>query len=131
MKLLPILNVSTYKTYNHPPTRKEGGRMAIITRDVKYKDKVLLKKGTKGAVIAFSTFGLYMKFEDYNNWLQEKQITSYSNYLYESSMLSRSYDFFHTFTKNGRTKVGTWHTYISRDDFEFLDTKQLELFNKE
>ena len=53
MKLLPILNVSTYKTYNHPPTRKEGGRMAVITRDVKYKDKVLLKKGTKGAVIAF------------------------------------------------------------------------------
>lgn len=38
---------------------------------------------------------------------------------------------FYTFTNSGKNKVGTWHTYISRDDFEYLDAKQLNLFNKE
>ncbi len=126
VKLLPILelDINHYGIYNLPPTKKEGGRKAVIIRDVIYNGRVLLKKGTKGSVIPLSSFGLYMLFKDQNGWLQEKQITSYSNFIYESSRLDRTYDFFHTFKKNGKEIVGTWHTHISRLDFQYVDTVQ-------
>lgn len=121
MKLLPIIEVNEYGTYNHPPTKKDGGRMAIITRDVMYGNRVLLKKGTQGTVIALNSLSLLFKFKDYNDWLRENSITSYSNYLYERASFNRTYDFFHTFTKNGKTKVGTWHTHISQSDFQYIE----------
>ena len=123
MKQLPLLriNVDNYGMYNHPPTKKEGGRMAIIIRDVVYNNRILLKKGTKGSVIPFGNFGLYMKFKDYTSWLRQKPVKICNDILYESSRLSRTYDFFHTYMKDGKEKVGSWHTYISRLDFEYVD----------
>lgn len=130
IKLLPILelDINNYGTYNLPPTKKEGGRKAVIIRDVIHNGRVLLKKGTKGAVIPLGNFGLYMLFKDYNNWLQEKRISSYSNFIYESSRPDRTYDFFRTFKKDGKDIVGTWHTHISRLDFQYIDTVQLNIF---
>ena len=124
MKQLELLyiNIDDYGMYNHPPTKKEGGRIAVIISDVVYGNRILLKKGTKGSVIPFGNFGLYMKFKDYNVWLRQKTVKTCNNIHYENSRLSRTYDFFHTYKKDGREKVGSWHTYISRLDFEYVDS---------
>lgn len=125
MKYLPLINLplDNYGMYNLPPTKKEGGRMAVIVRDVIFNNRVLQKKGTKGAVIPFSNFGLCMLFQSYNSWLRENKVTSNSNFLIEGpANLSRTYDFFHTYNKNGKEIVGTWHTHISQGDFQYLDS---------
>lgn len=121
-KSLPMAEPTYITGYSHPPRLKEGARKAIVIRNIicESDGRILLKKGTTGLVIPLRAQNLYVLFEKHANWLFKGFLWNHFPH-FGAARLDQTYDFFHHFTKDGKTSVGTWHTYISFFDFEYMD----------
>jgi len=127
MKLLPMIlepyhYLLTAKRYDHPPRIKDGGRRAVLIRDIinPHTGELLggYKKGIEGVVIPIDDNCLQQRFLEHLEWMR----TGDGTYT-KIERLDRTYDFFryHTHHKTGKYELSHWHTYISRFDFEYVD----------
>jgi len=126
-KLLPMIlqpyhYLLTAKRYEHPPRIKDGGRKAVLIRDIihPYTGELLggYKKGTIGVVIPINESSLQNIFLYNQKWFNGDQ----TPYVADSHRLDRTYDFFryHTHHKTGKYELSHWHAHISRFDFEYI-----------
>lgn len=132
MKLLPMSTDYFYPCrplHNLPPTKKEGARKVVLTRDHFYNDgRISYKAGTRGVVIPIWDGAMQHLFREINEFFEDYEWWKKSK---SRCRTDRVYDFFPLYQnrKTGKIQISQYHSHISRFDFMYCEFKMKEFDN--